>query len=83
MAVKYTDNGVPYSDKTKSLASDLNAINFNNLQAMKLMSKAYSVKSQLGRKKGGKQSGGRVEASLASLGSGVSLPKLTKQRYTE
>lgn len=83
MAVKYTDNGVPYSDKTKSLATDLNAINFNNLQAMKLMSKAYSVKSQLGRKKGGKQSGGRVEASLASLGSGVSLPKLTKQRYTE
>lgn len=83
MAVKYTDNGVPYSDKTKSLATDLNAINFNNLQAMKLMSKAYSVKSQLGRKKGGKQSGGRVDASLASLGSGVSLPKLTKQRYTE
>lgn len=83
MAVKYTDSGVPYSDKTKSLATDLNAINFNNLQAMKLMSKAYSVKSQLGRKKGGKQSGGRVEASLASLGSGVSLPKLTKQRYTE
>lgn len=83
MAVKYTDNGVPYSDKTKSLATDLNAINFNNLQAMKLLSKAYSVKSQLGRKKGGKQSGGRVDASLASLGSGVSLPKLTKQRYTE
>lgn len=83
MAVKYTDSGVPYSDKTKSLATDLNAINFSNLQAMKLMSKAYSVKSQLGRKKGGKQSGGRVEASLASLGSGVSLPKLTKQRYTE
>lgn len=83
MAVKYTDSGVPYSDKTKSLATDLNAINFNNLQAMKLMSKAYSVKSQLGRKKGGKQSGGRVDASLASLGSGVSLPKLTKQRYTE
>lgn len=83
MAVKYTDNGVPYSDKSKDLAKDLNAINFNNLQAMKLMSKAYSVKSQLGRKKGGKQSGGRVEASLASLGSGVSLPKLTKQRYTE
>lgn len=83
MAVKYTDNGVPYSDKTKSLATDLNSINFNNLQAMKLMSKAYSVKSQLGRKKGGKQSGGRVDASLASLGSGVSLPKLTKQRYTQ
>lgn len=83
MSVKYTDNGVPYSDKTKSLATDLNAINFNNLQAMKLMSKAYSVKSQLGRKKGGKQSGGRVDASLASLGSGVSIPKLTKRRYTE
>lgn len=83
MSVKYTDNGVPYSDKTKSLATDLNAINFNNLQAMKLMSKAYSVKSQLGRKKGGKQSGGRVDASLASLGSGVSIPKLTKLRYTE
>jgi hypothetical protein len=46
------------------------------------MSKAYSVKSQLGRKKGGKQSGGRVDASLAKLGSGVSLPKLTKKRYT-
>ena len=83
MAVKYTESGVAYSDKTKSLGTDLNAINFNNLQAMKLMSKAYSVKTQLGRKKGGKQSGGRVEASLASLGSGVSLPKLTKQRYTE
>ena len=83
MAVKYTDNGVPYSDKTKALGKDLNEINFNNLQAMKLMSKAYSVKSQLGRKKGGRQSGGRVDASLASLGSGVSLPKLTKQRYTE
>ena len=83
MAVKYTESGVAYSDKTKSLGTDLNAINFNNLQAMKLMSKAYSIKSQLGRKKGGKQSGGRVEASLASLGSGVSLPKLTKQRYTE
>lgn len=83
MSVKYTDNGVPYSDKTKSLATDLNQINFNNLQAMKLLSKAYSVKSQFGRKKGGKQSGGRVDASLASLGSGVSLPKLTKQRYTE
>jgi len=83
MAVKYTDSGVPYSDKTKSLATDLNAINFSNLQAMKLMSKAYSVKQQLGRKKGGKQASGRVEASLAQLGSGVSLPKLTKKRYTE
>lgn len=81
--VKYTEGGVPYSDKTKGLAKELNMINFSNLQAMKLMSKAYSVKSQLGRKKGGRQTGGRVDASLASLGSGVSLPKLTKQRYTE
>ncbi len=83
MAVKYTDNGVPYSDKTRDLQKTLGALNISNLQAMKILSDNYSVKAQLGRKKGGKQSGGRVEASLASLGSGVSLPKLTKQRYTE
>jgi hypothetical protein len=83
MAVKYTDNGVAYSDKTKDLRSTLDSINISNLQAMKLLSDAYSVKAQLGRKKGGRQSGGRVGASLASLGSGVSLPKLTKKHITD
>ena len=83
MAVKYTDNGVPYSDKTKDLRKTLDSINISNLQAMKLMSDAYSVKAQLGRKKGGKQSGGRVDASLASLGSSVSLPKLSKKHITD
>jgi hypothetical protein len=83
MAVKYTDNGVPYSDKTKDLRSTLDSLSISNIQAMKLMSDAYSVKSQLGRKKGGKQAGGRVGASLASLGSSVSLPKLTKKHITD
>ena len=83
MAIKYTEAGVPYSDKTQSLAKDLSALNFSNLQAMKLMSDAYSVKAQLGRKKGKKQAGGKVDASLAKLGSSVSLPKLTKKRYTQ
>jgi hypothetical protein len=83
MAVEYTDNGVPYSSKTKNLRSTLDSLNISNLQAMKLLSDAYSVKAQLGRKKGGKQSGGRVNASLASLGSGVSLPKLTKKHITD
>jgi hypothetical protein len=83
MAVKYTDNGVPYSDKTRDLQKTLGALNISNLQAMKLMSDAYSVKAQIGRKKGGKQSGVRVNASLASLGSSVSLPKLTKKHITD
>jgi hypothetical protein len=83
MAVKYTDNGVPYSDKTRDLQKTLDSLNISNLQAMKLLSDAYSVKAQLGRKKGGKQAGGRVDASLASLGSSVSLPKLTKKRITD
>jgi hypothetical protein len=83
MAVKYTDNGVPYSDKTKDLRKTLDSISINNLQAMKILSDNYSVKAQLGRKKGGKQSGGRVDASLASLGSSVSLPKLSKKRITD
>ena len=83
MAVKYTDNGVPYSDKTRDLQKTLDSLNISNLQAMKLLSDAYSVKAQLGRKKGGKQPGGRVDASLASLGSSVSLPKLTKKRITD
>jgi hypothetical protein len=83
MAVKYTDNGVPYSDKTKDLRKTLDSLSINNLQAMKILSDNYSVKAQLGRKKGGKQSGGRVDASLASLGSSVSLPKLSKKRITD
>lgn len=83
MAVEYTDNGVPYSSKTKDLGKKLNELNVSNLQAMKIISDAYTLKSQLGRKKGGKQSGGRVNASLASLGSSVSLPKLSKKRITD
>jgi hypothetical protein len=83
MAVKYTDKGVPYSDKTRDLQKTLGALNISNLQAMKILSDNYSVKANLGRKKGGKQSGGRVGASLASLGSSVSLPKLTKKHITD
>jgi hypothetical protein len=83
MAVEYTDSGVPYSSKTKDLGKKLNELNVSNLQAMKIISDAYTLKSQLGRKKGGKQSGGRVNASLASLGSSVSLPKLSKKRITD
>ena len=83
MAVKYTDSGVAYSDKTKSLAADLDALNFKNIQAMKVINDSYSVKAQLGRKKGKKQAGGKVNASLAQLGSSVSLPKLSKKRYTQ
>ena len=83
MAVKYTDNGVPYSDKTRDLQKTLGALNISNLQAMKILSDNYSVKAQLGRKKGGRQASGRVGASLASLGSSVSLPKLTKKHITD
>jgi len=83
MAVKYNDKGVPYSDKTRDLQKTLGALNISNLQAMKILSNNYSLKANLGRKKGGKQAGGRVEASLASLGSSVSLPKLTKKHITD
>lgn len=83
MAVEYTDNGVPYSSKTRDLQKTLSALNISNLQAMKLLSDAYSVKAQLGRKKGGKQSGGKVNASLASLGSSVQLPNLKKKRTND
>lgn len=83
MAVKYTDKGVPYSDKTRDLQKTLGALNISNLQAMKILSDNYSVKANLGRKKGGKQSEGRVGTILAKLGSSVSLPKLTKKHITD
>ena len=42
--LKYSDNGVPYSEKSGSIRSTLEGISIQNLQAMKLMNQGFRVK---------------------------------------
>jgi hypothetical protein len=76
--LKYSDNGVPYSEKSGSIRNTLEGISIKNLQAMKLMNEGFRLKEQMGRKnKGRVQSGESRGLGLYELGSSgsVRLPR--------
>lgn len=72
--LKYSDNGVPYSEKSGSIRNTLEGISIKNLQAMKLMNEGFRVKEQLGRKnKQRSQTGDARGLGLYELGSSGSV----------
>lgn len=72
--LKYSDKGVPYSEKSGSLRTTLDALSIQNLQAMKLMNQGFRVKEQLGRKnKQRNQTGDAQGFGLYQLGSSGSV----------
>jgi hypothetical protein len=76
--LKYSDKGVPYSEKSGSIRSTLEGISIKNLQAMKLMNEGFRLKEQMGRKnKSRSQSGESRGLGLYELGSSgsVRLPR--------
>lgn len=72
--LKYSDKGVPYSEKSGTLRNTLDSISIQNLQVMKLMNEGFRVKEQLGRKnKQRNQTGEARGLGLYELGSSGSV----------
>lgn len=68
--IDFSDNGVPYSNKTKELRNTLGQISIKNLQAIKLMNNNFRLIDQFGRKpKNRTQSGDAAVGGMYQLGS--------------